>query len=477
MKTTIPQFTRIQTAILVGLLMSTSCLTVPDRAAADPSDALYIDANGNVGIGTSLPQATLDVAGDLNVSESATITESLTTGVLNVTKNANLATTAVNGGLTSTGNGVIGNVFLGDVGHGPAWAGFSHRNSVSTTGYGFLHHNSGQYALINKKSGGGWIGLRINNADKMVVADNGNVGVGTTTPADKVDIAGTVRMLTGSNPIRFTSRWSGFPDATSNQAEISNDTTSYKTLMIIGNKSGDGRNRRVSVWDRLEVNGDLYVSKDIWYQKHKFVFAKGLFRNKYNVEATSDLRLKKDIHKVTNALEKVNKLQGVTYRWNENALRYFTSNIETALSAGPNATEADNQKLWQAERDKRYRELAKSNVGVVAQDVEAVLPEAVTTDEAGYKSVRYHYLIPLLIEAVKEQERTVNAQSQLVAKQQQEIERLTAANLTIRQQLAELAAVKAQVARLKAALQRFATIQTGESAGGAMARLLKTSSH
>ncbi len=85
---------------------------------------------------------------------------------------------------------------------------------------------------------------------------SGNVGIGTPTPADRLDVAGNLRILTGSNPIRFTSAWSGFPDPVNNQAEISNDTGTYKTLMIIGNKSG-GLGRRVSVWDRLEVNGTL----------------------------------------------------------------------------------------------------------------------------------------------------------------------------------------------------------------------------
>jgi hypothetical protein len=91
--------------------------------------------------------------------------------------------------------------------------------------------------------------------------------------------------------------------------------------------------------------------------------------------------------------------------------------------------------------------------------VEAVLPEAVTTDEAGYKSVRYHYLIPLLIEALKEQDRTVKEQAQMVAQQQQEIARLAAGNLAVQQKLAELAAVKEQMARLEAAVQRVAATQ------------------
>jgi hypothetical protein len=50
--------------------------------------------------------------------------------------------------------------------------------------------------------------------------------------------------------------------------------------------------------------------------------------------------------------------------------------ISTTLPAGPEASEEENRKRWQAERDKRYKELSKSVVGVVAQDVEAVLPES-----------------------------------------------------------------------------------------------------
>ena len=64
--------------------------------------------------------------------------------------------------------------------------------------------------------------------------------------------------LTGTNPIKFSSKWSGFPDDKRNASEISNDIDDYKQLMIVGNKSA-GAERRVGVWDRMDVHGALGV--------------------------------------------------------------------------------------------------------------------------------------------------------------------------------------------------------------------------
>jgi hypothetical protein len=70
----------------------------------------------------------------------------------------------------------------------------------------------------------------------------------------------------GNNPIKFSNAWSDFPDDKEkhNRAEISNDTNEYKSLTIVGNTSAgfmtiDGKHvRRVGVWDRLDVHGELY---------------------------------------------------------------------------------------------------------------------------------------------------------------------------------------------------------------------------
>ena len=83
---------------------------------------------------------------------------------------------------------------------------------------------------------------------------------------------------------------------------------------------------------------------------------------------TSDERLKNDITKIANALEKVNLLRGVEFNWNTELQNFHTG----------------------------------KDVGVIAQDVEKVLPTAVTERDTGYKAVNYINIIPLLIEAVKE---------------------------------------------------------------------------
>lgn len=102
------------------------------------------------------------------------------------------------------------------------------------------------------------IGTSNDGSDHISLNASGNVGVGTLTPADKLDVAGELRVLSGQNPVRFTSRWSGFTSQSVNNAEISNDTTSYNSLMIAGN--GKSGSRRVSIWDNLDVNGFLQVN-------------------------------------------------------------------------------------------------------------------------------------------------------------------------------------------------------------------------
>ena len=126
------------------------------------------------------------------------------------------------------------------------------------------------------------------------------------------------------------------------------------TLDIVGAGS-TGATRKVKIWaeggttfaGNINVNGTNY---------------------------TSDARYKTHIAPVDNALDTILSLRGVTFEW--------------------------NREEW---KDRGFA--AGRQMGFIAQEVEKVLPELVSTDEKGYKSVAYVNVVPVLVEAVKTQQK------------------------------------------------------------------------
>jgi hypothetical protein len=189
-----------------------------DRIGVGAQNLAINPNGGNVGIGTASPQGKLEVSGDIRAGNSDlyfTKTDHNHTGIGNASGHAAIENAADYGAL----------MILGRAGT-----------------------PKGRYVRV-------WDYLQVNGGMDVT----GNVGIGTAAPQDTLQVNGALRILGNSNPIRFTSAWSGFPDAANDRAEICNDTGSYKTLMIVGNKSA-GSGRRVSVWDRLEVNGTFITT-------------------------------------------------------------------------------------------------------------------------------------------------------------------------------------------------------------------------
>lgn len=87
------------------------------------------------------------------------------------------------------GNARINNTFLGDVGHGSGWGGFSHSLQNNTTGYALLQSSDGAYTLMNKQNtGSGYLGFRVGNTDYAVITNAGLMGVGITAPTTKLHV-------------------------------------------------------------------------------------------------------------------------------------------------------------------------------------------------------------------------------------------------------------------------------------------------
>jgi hypothetical protein len=99
--------------------------------------------------------------------------------------------------------------------------------------------------------------------------------------------------------------------------------------------------------------------------------------------STSDKRWKNNIVKIDSPLEKISQISGVEFDWIE---------------------------------DEPLHGNKGHDVGVIAQEIELVIPEAVQTRESGMKAVQYDKIIPLLIESIKEQQKQIDELKELVNK-------------------------------------------------------------
>jgi hypothetical protein len=170
---------------------------------------------------------------------------------------------------------------------------------------------------------------------------------------------------TGSDNV-FIGNMAGYSETGSNNLYIANSSTS--SPLIGGNFSPTpmvGINRMPTTYT-LEVGGTIWANGAT-----------------ISAGATtwSDARYKTDVTLIDNALDDVLRMQGVKYDWNR--------------SAYPQLNFPEGQQL-----------------GVIAQDIEKIIPQVVYTDPEGYKSVSYEKIVPVLIEAIKDQQKQIESTNQ-----------------------------------------------------------------
>jgi hypothetical protein len=152
-------------------------------------------------------------------------------------------------------------------------------------------------------------------------------------------VSGSIQILGGSNILSGSNQ----SNITSINQNLGTSTTGVQFASL-------GIGTTPDATYELKIQGDVAASGDIvaYY--------------------TSDKRLKDNIQPIQNALDKVNELGGYTFDWNE--------------------------KLQKARKG--------HDIGVIAQEVQSVLPEVVVERDNGYLGVDYQKLVPVLIEAIKE---------------------------------------------------------------------------
>lgn len=276
-----------------------------------------------------------------------------------------------------------------------------------------LPTGSGNY-IQNQTSANQAAGFRINGNG---IFNGGNVGIGLISPATILNVGSTTDAVTDYQIIRAQSRGfaglellgdnagsSGEPGgAYVKVAQDANAVAGIFGVVNTANQDGAGGTLTGSIgnsvilnntWNddgghlhfgtrnivRMTVRGNGNVGIGTTNPTYKLHLIGKIKTD--GIDETSDLRLKKNIEPIHSALATIAQMRGVTYNW-----------------------KTDEFPERDFEQKKQY--------GLIAQELEKLIPELVNTDNEGWKSIEYSHLVPLLIEAVKELKIQVDEQKEV----------------------------------------------------------------
>ncbi len=428
--------------------------------------------NGNFGIGTTLPTTQLDLTGQIRIRGGAPATgKVLTSNAVGLATWQTPVTVSANNGLNKNGNTVrLGGTLLENTTITQGAFGVTYNlsgtgdfniqdngvNHFAVTDFGTVYvggsmewrdestagtllanlvddDNDGRFKIMengltsvdldantqfifNEQGLNRDFRVESNDDQNLIFANGGTnkIGIGTSAPGEKLDVQGNIELSGGNRSIHtqvsplgrggysLTLRASnhnnngnfavngghvilqggsgyntdqglgggnvylrsGHNDLTSNPGQRNGGYIIFET----GGASGSKAERA-----RMLDNGNFGIGTTNPGAKFQ-VGNKGdaSFARANSWATFSDRRLKNKIELITNALDKLDQIHGYTYNWK-------------------NKSDSSRQ------------------VGVIAQEIELVMPEAVKTGSDGYKTVDYGKLSALLIQAVREQQTIITS--------------------------------------------------------------------
>ena len=353
--------------------------------------AMAINQVGRVGIGLDLPVAKLHVmempenSGEQGLlfritgREPTMQIEALRTGTTwNI--GANYSGTSDNGMRLVIGNSDIGNAMVinqaGRVGIGAEnpTAKLEVAGQVKITGGApaagrVLTSDADGLATWEDAAGGG--GGAWEDDGTNAWRTSGSVGIGTDAPSARMHV------LQSSNGL-----WA---------AKVIHTQADGPTMLIEHQDTGANKNAILSLYTGSQGSTPVFLAmatgqvginmpaNDLYSNSSTKFFVVGTAKSA-GWSTYSDARLKENIETVSNALDKVTRLRGVNYE-------------------------------WRADAENRVGPMTGRHLGMIAQEVETVVPEVVDTSDDGYKSINYDNLTGLLVEAIKDQQEMIKAQA------------------------------------------------------------------
>ena len=354
------RFTALYNFLNAANIGSTN-LSSDEESLNKVSGGVMTSSEGNIGIGTTATGALLDIS-----SDGAVVTSNSTAIFRDNTRRATVRLRSETNNPTD---------FIMDVNGALRWAITSRASSESyklllypqdptTPNYVSTNSTPVMTWLQNGKIG---IGTDDPDADLHIYNASGNTSLKIETASGTTDNA-FMDLISGGKQWRIfsyeTNHNFGISDSSNGQTKFRiNGDTNIMSLMEAGGGVGIGTTNPGSY--ELYVNGDTYCSSGNW--------------------TGSDLRWKKNVDPLTNSLHNILKLQGVNYEWKTEEYK------DQGFSEG-------------------------KQLGLIAQDVEKIIPELVYTNDDGYKSVSYEKLTAVLVEGMKEQQEQIETQKNQIEK-------------------------------------------------------------
>ena len=351
----------------------------------------------NVGVNTSTPNSALEVKGngDTDATSALNVTNSSQTSLLQINDNGRIGIGTTTPGARFMVVGQAGEPTMNIVaptGNNPSLR----VNEDGRVGVGTA--TPGAKFMVVGQAGEPTMNIvaPAGNNPSLRVNEDGRVGVGTATPGAKFMVVGEAGapalniLHDGASPLNPAIR-------VNDNGRVGVGTTAPGArLMVVGemgapalnilSAEGTGATPALRVNDNgrvgigtgapnfeLDVVGDINASGN--------VRANGMV-------LSSDERYKANIQTLNNSLAILAQIRGTSYWWK-------------------------NQNISE-----------KLQIGFIAQELEGILPNLVHTDEKGYKAVNYIGLIPVMTEAIKEQQSTIEDQQSEIDKQNERIENL-----------------------------------------------------
>ena len=266
--------------------------------------------------------------------------------------------------------------------------------------YTFFNNTSGSQTLTIAATGHTANGIVITQGAKSTVFCDGsanfNVEISSSTDAGALDsgtladarFPATLPAASGANLTNLNA--SNVASGTLPNARLDAQLQDVAGLAVTdgGFIVGDGSNFVLETGATARASLSLDTANDVQFDSLGVATAasgtSGEIRATNDITAfySSDVSLKENIHNISSPMDKVQNLNGVLFDW--------------------------KQSFIDSKGGEDGYFMRKTDVGVIAQDVEKVLPEVVGTRPDGVKAVKYDRLCALLIECVKDLQLQVN---------------------------------------------------------------------